>query len=70
MAKLDEYHTEAYPAQASWFESLLEKTSKGSYLDDEMRETLGTLYEPMMYLKNLNKQAAIQARLPYFLTIE
>ena len=70
LAKLDEYHTEAYPAQASWFESILEKTSKGSYLDDEVRETLGTLYEPMMYMKNLNKQAAIQARLPYFLTIE
>jgi protease-4 len=35
-----------------------------------MRETLGEYYAPFSYLKNINKQSAIQARLPYFLEIK
>ena len=70
LAKLKEYHTDSYPEQASWFEQLMDKTSKGSYLDAEMREALGEYYEPLRLVKTLNRQSAIQARLPYYLTIE
>jgi protease-4 len=70
LAKLKEYHTSAYPAEPSWLESLMEKASKDSYLDEQLRETLGEYYGPMMYLKNINRQSAIQARLPYFITFK
>ncbi|MCH5308111.1 MAG: signal peptide peptidase SppA [Prevotella sp.] len=70
LAKLENYHTTSYPAPAGWLENLMEQGTKGSYLDEQMRETLGSLYEPVMYLKNINRQSAIQARLPYFLEIK
>lgn len=70
LAKLDEYHTASYPAPADWMEQLLGMTDKGSYLDEQMRASLGEYYEPFNYLKGINKQSAIQARLPYFLHIK
>ncbi len=70
LAKLDEYHTASYPAPADWMEQLLSMTNKGSYLDEQMRASLGEYYEPFNYLKGINKQSAIQARLPYFLHIK
>ncbi|MBP3287437.1 MAG: signal peptide peptidase SppA [Prevotella sp.] len=70
LAKLDEYHTASYPAPADWMEQLLSMTDKGSYLDEQMRASLGEYYEPFNYLKGINKQSAIQARLPYFLHIK
>ncbi len=70
LAKLDEYHTASYPAPADWMEQLMCMTNKGSYLDEQMRASLGEYYEPFNYLKGINKQSAIQARLPYFLHIK
>lgn len=70
LAKLDEYHTASYPAPADWMEQLMGMTNKGSYLDEQMRASLGEYYEPFNYLKGINKQSAIQARLPYFLHIK
>ena len=70
LAKLKEYHATSYPEPASWFESLLDKKSGDSYLNTEMRQMLGELYEPLRMVKTINHQNAIQARLPYYLTIE
>lgn len=70
LAKLDEYHTASYPEPADWMEQLMGMTNKGSYLDEQMRASLGEYYEPFNYLKGINKQSAIQARLPYFLHIK
>lgn len=70
LAKLDEYHASNYPEEANWFENLLDKDSKGSYLDEQMRLTLGEYYEPFKFVKNMNRQNAIQARLPYYLIIK
>jgi len=68
LAKVDEHYAAAYPALAGWMEQLLETaTGKGSYLDERMKETLGEYYEPFVYLKTLNSQNAIQARLPFVL---
>ena len=69
LAKVTEYHTASYPEEPSWFSSLLEMGSKGNYLDEQMRETLGEFYEPLMYMKNINRRSAIQARLPYYIII-
>ena len=71
LAKLEEYHATSYPAPAGWFESLLDKaTNKGNYLDEQMREAMGDYYDAFVYLKNINHQSAIQARLPYFIEIK
>ena len=68
LAKLSEYHTAYYPDVPDFLEQLLEQTEKGSgsYLDSKIRATLGDFYEPYFMLKTLNKQSAIQARLPFF----
>ena len=71
LAKLEEYHATSYPAPAGWFESLLDKaTNKGNYLDEQVREVMGDYYDAFVYLKNINHQSAIQARLPYFIEIK
>ena len=69
LAKLSEYHTADYPEEPTWWMSLIEQGTSGSYLDDQMRQTLGEFYEPLMYVKSINRQNAIQARLPYYLNI-
>jgi len=70
LAKLDEYHTKAYPATPSWFESLIDRASGGSYLDEQMQQVLGEYYEPLMYIKSAGKMNPVQARLPYFINIK
>ena len=70
LAKLKEYHATNYPEPEDWWISLLEKANgKGSYIDNEMRQALGEYYEPLRLVKTINHQSAIQARLPYYITI-
>ena len=70
LAKLKEYHTSAYPDEPSWLDALLDKASNKSYLDEQMEATLGEYYEPFKLVKNLNRQSAIQARLPFYMTVK
>ena len=70
LAELKEYKTASYPAPAGLMEQLMAKTSKGSYLDEQMKETLGEYYQPFMLIKNINKHNAIQARMPYTVIIK
>lgn len=70
LAKLSEYKTKGYPEPTDWFTQLLSKTNKNNYLDEHMRATFGEYYEPLRYVKSLDKQSAIQARLPFFFTIK
>ncbi len=70
LAKLSEYKTKGYPEPTDWFTQLLDKTNKNNYLDEQMRATFGEYYEPLRYVKNLDKQSAIQARLPFFFSIK
>lgn len=70
LAKIKEYYTAEYPAPASWADQLLGSTSGGNYLDDQLRSTLGDLYEPLSLLRNIDKHQAIQARLPYVLNVK
>ena len=69
LAKIDEFKTESYPEPADWFTQILDKTNSDSYLDEQMRANFGEFYEPFRYLKSINSQSAIQARLPFFITI-
>jgi protease-4 len=64
LAKLKEYHTASYPGQTSWMDQFFPKENKGSYLDGELREILGDLYEPLMQIRNdMKNNSWIQARL-------
>ena len=69
LAKMDEFKTESYPEPADWFTQIMDKTNSDSYLDEQMRANFGEFYEPFRYLKSINCQSAIQARLPFFITI-
>ena len=69
LAKLKEYHTSNYPAEPGWFEQLMNHADKGSYLDEQARQTLGEYYAPFNYIRTIHHRNAIQARLPYFLEI-
>ena len=70
LAKLTDYSTEDYPEEGSWIDMLLDDNITGNYLDDKLRTELGPLYEPVMFLRNINKESAIQARIPYIINVE
>ena len=65
LAEVKEYHTSSYPGKTEWFESLLANDKKGSYLDAELKLTLGKLYEPIMELRRDKSRNRLQARLPF-----
>ena len=71
LAKLKEYYTDSYPGKIDILDQILNatETAKGNYLDAQLRGALGEYYEPFMLMKNINKQNAIQARIPFRLNI-
>ena len=72
LAKIDEFYTDPYPAKADFMESLMKTTGEAgdNYLNSQLRATLGEYYEPFMLMKKLDKQSAIQARVPYYFNIK
>ena len=71
LAKVSQYHATSYPEEQSWWSNLLDQaTSKNNYLDEQLQATLGEYYEPFKFVKNMNRQSAIQARLPYYVNIK
>ena len=70
LAKLKEYRTTSYPEEEDWLSDLFNSVTKKSYLDEEMQAALGEYYEPLRFVKNLNSQSTIQARLPYIINIK
>ena len=72
LAKAENYYTSTYPAKKDWFDELLSsaKESKGTYLDEQMRETLGELYEPLVELRKDRQRNRLQARFPFVTTIK
>ena len=71
LAKIDEYYTASYPEMPDMFEQLLSsaESNTGSYLDKAMQEALGDLYGPVQLMRTINRQNAIQARLPFVLNL-
>lgn len=71
LAKLKDYYTSDYPAAASWMDNLLNSmSSSGTYLDEQLRQTLGDFYQPFTMLRSIDKREAIQARIPYAISIK
>lgn len=67
LANLDAYHTAAYPAKADWFDALFSSADekKGTWLDEEMKATLGELYTPVMEMRKDSQRNRLQVRLTY-----
>ena len=70
LAKLKEYHTKNYPAMPSWTEQLMASAGRNNYLDEQLRLTLGDLYEPFVMLRSMNEREVLQARIPFVLNIK
>lgn len=70
LAKLKDYHITSYPEPADWTMQLIEKLQGSSYLDEQMRLTLGDYYSLFTTMRTMNQQAAIQARVPYYIIIK
>ena len=62
-----DYYTANYPAKESWIDNLMKSASedKGTYLDTQLRETLGVLYEPIIQARKDAQRNRLQVRLPY-----
>jgi protease-4 len=69
LAKLSDYHTSSYPEQEDFFTQLFNK-QKTNYLDEHLHAVLGEYYTPFMLLKTMNRQNAIQARLPFDISMK
>ena len=71
LAKLKDYYTSDYPAAASWMDAMLNSmSSSGTYLDEQLRQTLGDFYQPFTMLRSIDKREAIKARIPYAISIK
>lgn len=72
LAKISDYGTQEHPASADWMDQLLDRVSgtSGSYLDEQLRLTLGDLYKPFMTIRNMKEKEPVQATLPFMLNIQ
>ena len=68
LAKLSEFHAKNYPEPAPWYEELMNmEEERESYLNSELREILGDLYQPVLNARRDMQRNRLQARLPYML---
>jgi protease-4 len=68
LAKLSEYHQANYPEPESWYDQLMKQSeNRGTYLDGELRELLGDLYQPFLNARRDQQRNRLQARMPYLL---
>lgn len=69
LAKLDKHYTAAYPASKNWMDELLEYGDyQGTALDEQLRLTLGSFYEPVMMLRTVDQLDPLQARCPFIIS--
>ncbi len=71
LAKVTDWHTTEYPAPADMMTQMMNKWqgAKGSYLDEQMRLTLGEYYAPFMWVRHCQERQALQAAMPYALHV-
>ena len=69
LAKLAEYRSVPYPAQATPFEQILD-VKKSGYLDSQLRGILGEGYNAFAFLQRLKEQDMVQARMPFDMIVK
>lgn len=72
LAKISDYHKQEYPAATDWMDQLTDMATgnQGTYLDEQLRLTLGELYKPFMLIRNMKEKEPVQAALPFVLNIQ
>ena len=68
-AEIEKYSIGRYAAPEPWFANIMNKKKNG-YLDSQMRQMLGEYYTTFSLLRTLDKQNPIQARMPFYMTIQ
>lgn len=69
LAKLNDYAVKDYPVEMDFMSQLLQNIEEGNYLDEKFRLMLGEYYSPFMYIRTINQQNPVQARIPFILKI-
>ena len=66
-----DYYTSSYPEKKSWIDNILETATedKGTYLDGQLRQTLGVLYQPIMQARKDAQRNRLQVRLPFLVSM-
>ncbi len=65
LAKVKNYQTVNYPAPKSLYEQLLELSDNESAMNEQLKTTLGPLYEPFITVRAMENQSPIQMRADY-----
>lgn len=69
-AKLSEYRIVELPEQKEPFQMLLDATDNNGEIHSVLKKEMGTYYSYYEYINQLSKMEGVQARLPFFMTIE
>lgn len=69
LAKTTDYVIDTYPAPKSWLDSLMGGEGEPDFLQSQLKSILGEWYESILWLRNIESQNKVQARLPYILRI-
>ena len=64
-AKIEECTVKSYPAQKSFFEQIMDKTSSKSMTQTALKENLGDYYDVVRMVQSVKEKDRIQAALPY-----
>lgn len=71
LAKLDDYHPQAYPELENWTDRLMKQLSdNNNYLESAMRELWGSHYQDWVMLRTASKRNRLQAALPFSIVVE
>lgn len=71
LAKLDDYHPQAYPELENWTDRLMKQLSdNNNYLESAMRELWGSHYHDWVMLRTASKRNRLQAALPFSIVVE
>lgn len=70
LAKLKDYYTETYPEEETLMQTLLKGFSNEEMLDSKLKDVLQEGYEPFMLLRDLRRENAVQARIPFVFKVE
>ena len=68
LAEVEKYRAVAYPAPANPFEQLL-GDKKSGYLNSQLRDILGEGYKAFSLMQGIKDKDAVQARIPYEISI-
>ena len=62
----EEYYTSTYPEKTDWIDEIMKSAAedKGTYLDEQLHQVLGVLYEPLMQARKDAQRNRLQVRLP------